>query len=149
MSRHSISTGLIGFDQGFAGSCVYLLRHAVITSMWAHPKHPCFVRSQEVHTAPSELCEIERGRFNRLPLLTFCIWSPQGEAPTGGVSRIMDYGLRGEHGRWRRVRAPNHNGRAGRRRKYLHRMQPGTALSACLPGKVLHQYGYPTLLMSG
>ena len=49
----------VPFCRGFAASWVYLLRHAVNTSMWAHPKHPCFVRSKEVHPTPGELCEIE------------------------------------------------------------------------------------------
>ena len=66
-------TGLKGFDWGFTGSWVYLLRHAVNTSMWAHPKHPCFVRSKEVHPTPGDLCESARRKFDWLPLLTFYI----------------------------------------------------------------------------
>ena len=69
MSRRSVGTGLKRFDWGFAGSWVYLLRHAVNTSMWAHPKHPCFVRSKEVHPTPGELCEIERANLDRLSVV--------------------------------------------------------------------------------
>ena len=74
VSRRSVGTGLTGFDQGFTGSWVYLLRHAVNTSMWAHPKLPCFVRSKEVHPTPGELCESERSKSDRSPLLAlFCV----------------------------------------------------------------------------
>ena len=56
----------VPFCGGFAGSWVYLLRHAASTSLYAHPKHPCFVRSKEVHPAPCELCESERSGSNPL-----------------------------------------------------------------------------------
>jgi len=36
---------------------MFLPRRAVNTSLYAHPKHPCFVRSWEEHPTPAELCE--------------------------------------------------------------------------------------------
>jgi len=32
----------------------------VNTSLYAHPKHPCFVRSWEERPAPGELCKPDR-----------------------------------------------------------------------------------------
>ena len=62
------STAFNGFDQGFTGGWVYLLRHAASTSLYAHPKHPCFVRSQEVHPTPGELCETGRVSFDQFSI---------------------------------------------------------------------------------
>ena len=67
-------TGFKEFDQGFAASWVFLLRHAARPSMARSGADiPVGSRSQEEYPTPCELCEIERGGFNRLPLLTFCI----------------------------------------------------------------------------
>ena len=89
VSRRSVGTSLRGFDWGFAGSRVYLLRHAVNTSMWAHPKHPCFVRSKEVHPTPGELCESGRRKFDWLPILTF--WPRPPSLPvSGGPGQFLD-----------------------------------------------------------
>jgi len=75
VARRSVGSFLAGFDWGFAGSWMFLPRHAVNTSLYAHPKHPCFVRSWEEHPTPAELCESGRGASTRSQFSSI-IWCP-------------------------------------------------------------------------
>jgi len=65
VARRSAGTGLSGFDWGFVGSWVVLLKHATSTSMWPlGRRRPVGSRFQEDYPTPDELCEFARSGFD-------------------------------------------------------------------------------------